>query len=222
MVITNIIIRARVVKTGGGILLESELSGKLCDYHTMENGQEEHSADAFDLSTSPYDDKSLYALLGVSPNAKEEDIRKAYKNLAATLHPDKTRDERMRGKATEQFVKIQEAYEILGDGSKRDVYDVYGMEGIQAGMELAGPYVSREDQKKEWEAFREKKRKEAEEAVMTQKGMYVFKTDATGLFASYAPGLPRTPQVTNVYMSSGLDVPIESSTDWGWLGSQQD
>lgn len=37
----------------------------------------------------------------------------------------------------------------------------------------------------------------------------------------YAPHLARTPELTNIYMTSGLDVPLESR-DWGWLASEQD
>jgi len=165
---------------------------------------------------------ALYGVLGVSPKASDDEIKKAYKGLAAALHPDKTRDSELREAATEQFVRIQEAYEILGDAMKRDVYDVYGLEGVQAGMDLSGPFVSREEQKKEWEAFKERRKRESEESVMSQKGVYVLKTDATALVTPYDPELPRTPHVTQVYMSSGLDVPVESSQDWGWLGSQQD
>ena len=57
-----------------------------------------------------------------------------------------------------------------------------------------------------------------------QQGLYIFKTDATSLVSPYAKDLPRMPQVTNVYMSTGIDIPIETGNeDWlGILGSQQD
>lgn len=44
---------------------------------------------------------------------------------------------------------------------------------------------------------------------------------ATALVSPYARNLPRTPEITNIYMTSGVDVPIESK-DWGILGAEQD
>lgn len=41
------------------------------------------------------------------------------------------------------------------------------------------------------------------------------------LVSPYMPSLPRTPELTSIYMTSGLDVPLESK-DWGWLASEQD
>lgn len=62
---------------------------------------------------------SLYDLLGVSKNASEAEIKKAYRQKARTLHPDVNPDK----KAQEQFQKITGAYEILSDKSKKARYD---------------------------------------------------------------------------------------------------
>ena len=63
--------------------------------------------------------RDYYCLLGVSPTAAENDIRKAYWRLAKTKHPDtdQTPD------ATARFQEINEAYEVLSDQGKRDKYD---------------------------------------------------------------------------------------------------
>lgn len=58
--------------------------------------------------------KNLYSILGVSANATEEEIKKAYKELAKKLHPD-----RNNGIETEQFKGITEAYDILSDKKKK-------------------------------------------------------------------------------------------------------
>jgi len=47
-------------------------------------------------------------------------------------------------------------------------------------MELAGPFRSREELRREWETFRAKRKQEAEEASFAHRGTYVFRTDATG------------------------------------------
>lgn len=57
-----------------------------------------------------------YQILGVNKNSNQNDIKSAYRKLAAKHHPD-------RGGNTAQFQKIQEAYDVLGDEQKRQQYD---------------------------------------------------------------------------------------------------
>ena len=67
--------------------------------------------------------KDYYATLGVSRDAKPEEIRKAYRRLARKYHPDVNPGNKA---AEEKFKELSEAYEILGDEKKRQVYDQYG------------------------------------------------------------------------------------------------
>ncbi len=67
--------------------------------------------------------KDYYATLGVSRKAKPEEIRKAYRRLARKHHPDLNPGNKA---AEEKFKGISEAYEILGDEKKRQIYDQYG------------------------------------------------------------------------------------------------
>lgn len=67
--------------------------------------------------------KDYYSELGVSQNASEEEIKKAYRKLAIKYHPDKNPDDKI---AEEKFKKIAEAYEVLSDAKKRLNYDTYG------------------------------------------------------------------------------------------------
>ena len=69
--------------------------------------------------------ESLYDILGVSKNASQDDIKKAYRKLAKQWHPDKftKENESKRKEAEEKFKKISEAYETLGDEQKRREYD---------------------------------------------------------------------------------------------------
>ncbi|KAL1481959.1 hypothetical protein MTO96_015204 [Rhipicephalus appendiculatus] len=64
-------------------------------------------------------DKDYYKLLGVSKNATEEDIKKAYRRLALRYHPDKNR----APGASERFKEITEAYTVLRDKKTREEYD---------------------------------------------------------------------------------------------------
>lgn len=67
----------------------------------------------------------LYDILGVSPDATDVQIKKAYRKAALKYHPDKNPSE----EAAEKFKEITSAYEILSDETKRTQYDEYGTEG---------------------------------------------------------------------------------------------
>jgi molecular chaperone DnaJ len=67
--------------------------------------------------------KDYYETLGVDRNADTDEIRKAYRKLARKYHPDLNPGDKA---AEERFKKVQEAYDILSDESKKKVYDQYG------------------------------------------------------------------------------------------------
>ena len=73
-----------------------------------------------------------YQILGVSRTATSEDIQKAYREMARKYHPDLHPDD---DAAKEQFKKVQTAFDVLNDPSKREMYDRYGssFEGVGAG-----------------------------------------------------------------------------------------
>ena len=70
-----------------------------------------------------------YKLLGLSRNAKPEDIKKAYRRLARKHHPDVNPGDR---EAEERFKGLSEAFDILSDPKKREVYDRHGYYSEQA------------------------------------------------------------------------------------------
>jgi molecular chaperone DnaJ len=67
--------------------------------------------------------QDYYQTLGVSREASEEDIRKAYRKLARKHHPDLNPGDKA---AEERFKKVQEAYDVLSDPKKKQMYDQYG------------------------------------------------------------------------------------------------
>ncbi|KAE8672968.1 hypothetical protein F3Y22_tig00111832pilonHSYRG00050 [Hibiscus syriacus] len=77
-----------------------------------------------------------YNILKVSRNATEEELKKSYKRLAMKWHPDKNPVNKKEAEA--KFKQISEAYDVLSDPQKRQIYDVYGEEGLQS-AELSSP-----------------------------------------------------------------------------------
>ncbi|GAB1603552.1 dnaJ homolog subfamily B member 6-like isoform X2 [Argonauta hians] len=77
-----------------------------------------------------------YKVLGVNNNATDSEIKKSYRKLALKWHPDKNPDR--KDEADRKFKEISQAYEVLSDKQKREVYDRYGLEGL-TGMHNDGP-----------------------------------------------------------------------------------
>ncbi len=71
--------------------------------------------------------QDYYALLGVSRNASQDEIKKAFRRLAREHHPDVSKD---KDGAEARFKEINEAYQVLSDPEKREIYDHYGHQGL--------------------------------------------------------------------------------------------
>ena len=71
--------------------------------------------------------RDYYEILGISRDASEDDIKKAYRKLAMKYHPDRNPDDK---NAEEKFKEAKEAYEMLSDNQKRSAYDRYGHAGV--------------------------------------------------------------------------------------------
>lgn len=70
-----------------------------------------------------------YKILQVDRNAKDDDLKKAYRKLAMKWHPDKNPNNKKEAEA--KFKQISEAYDVLSDPQKRTIYDQYGEEGLK-------------------------------------------------------------------------------------------
>lgn len=84
-----------------------------------------------------------YNVLEIQRNATPDEIKKAYRKMAIKYHPDKNPGDK---EAEKRFKEISEAYEVLSDSNKKQLYDRYGKEGVQGGSSAgAGSYSSMEE-----------------------------------------------------------------------------
>jgi len=163
------------------------------------------------------DNRELYALLNLSPDASDEEIRKAYRQWAQAYHPDKYQAPhvslllcpmlihfvctfitrfvllyQMKDIATENFQRICEAYEILSDPHKRQIYDIYGMEGLTSGLELGPTLNGAEEIKAELERLKRMKEREKLAAHFLPSGTILANmslprySDGGGLLVGYS------------------------------------
>lgn len=72
--------------------------------------------------------RDYYEVLGVSRDASTDDVKRAYRALAKKYHPDLNRENPKE--AEEKFKEVSEAYEVLADPEKRQLYDTYGHAGV--------------------------------------------------------------------------------------------
>jgi molecular chaperone DnaJ len=81
--------------------------------------------------------RDYYEVLGVSKNASEAELKKAYRRAAQKHHPDRNPDDKQ---AEENFKECKEAWEVLSDSQKRAAYDQFGHAGVDPSMGAgAGP-----------------------------------------------------------------------------------
>ena len=76
--------------------------------------------------------RNYYEILGVTPNATEEEIKRSFRRLARQCHPDLNPGDKA---AEERFKQIGEAYEILSDGDRRARYDQFSRYWKQKGFQ---------------------------------------------------------------------------------------
>ena len=78
--------------------------------------------------------RDFYEVLGVSKSATKEEIKSAYRKLAKKYHPDINKEPG----AEEKFKEVQEAYDVLYDDKKRQMYDQFGMAAFEQGASTGG------------------------------------------------------------------------------------
>ena len=101
----------------------------------------------------------------------------------------------MKEIATENFQRICKAYEILSDGNKRQIYDIYGMEGLNSGLELGQKLSKVEEIKEQLEKLKRMKEQQKSLAHLRPSGTILANLslpqflDGDGIMEGYCPFL---------------------------------
>lgn len=85
-------------------------------------------------SSAAHDKRDYYSVLGVGKTASRKEIKQKYRELAKKYHPDLNKDDK---DAAANFQAVSEAYEVLSDDQKRQMYDTYGHAGVDPNYQHA-------------------------------------------------------------------------------------
>jgi len=77
-----------------------------------------------------------YDRLGVDTGASDKQLKKAFRKMSLKYHPDKNKDN--KEEAEKKFMQVNEAYEVLSDSEKREIYDRHGEEGVKENAKRGG------------------------------------------------------------------------------------
>ncbi|KAJ1679256.1 hypothetical protein EV182_002420, partial [Spiromyces aspiralis] len=133
----------------------------------------------------PSADIDFYALLNVSRDATDDDIKEAHRRLSRLFHPDKHADPGMHSDAQEQFQRIQRAYEgkVLIDPKQRVIYDNFGESGLRTRWDVGQRFKTVAELRDEFEREAAKRRRDEIEDLVRAKGALSVQIDATKVFS---------------------------------------
>jgi hypothetical protein len=119
----------------------TSLCSKATNIYSRQNLNEAHARSnhrirMFHSSNPVYANKrDYYDVLGLGRSSSKDEIKKKYRELAKKYHPDLNKDDKS---AEDKFKEINEAYEILSDDKKKQMYDSYGHQGVDPNMSNGG------------------------------------------------------------------------------------
>jgi hypothetical protein len=150
------------------------------------------------------EEEDYYTLLGVKRTATKEEIKRAYKKLARTFHPDHHRDQELNQRAEQRFVKIGQAYDVLVDDEKRAIYDVYGAEAIKANVcqDLVKRNNTLDELKRHLEKAEQKKKLKLMEEKLKMKGKITA-------YVTTVPKHSRFPVIVGIQLNEYLQSQID-------------
>ncbi|KAG0319904.1 hypothetical protein BGZ99_004844 [Dissophora globulifera] len=138
--------------------------------------------DLADLDSMKPPELDYYAVLNLSKNASEEDIKDSYKRLSRIFHPDKHSDPALKQAAETKFHIINKAFEVLSNPQLRAAYDEYGEEGINTKWEIGHKVKTPQELREEYARLAREKREMELESLVRSKNDITVNINATRVF----------------------------------------
>jgi DnaJ-class molecular chaperone len=156
----------RVLLIATALLVCAEFG--IANYHYYEQGQQGRGRQQYHQQRQkpkkPHRD-CYYLTLGIPKRSDYKLVKKTFKKLALQLHPDKVSEDQ-RDAAKIKFEKITEAYDILSDAGKKNVYDAQGFDGLDEWNENES---MRQQQKAQQEQYQDHQKEQICNQIFTPK-----------------------------------------------------
>ncbi|KAJ7755355.1 hypothetical protein DFH07DRAFT_822009 [Mycena maculata] len=127
----------------------------------------------------------LYAILNLSTSATDAEIHERHRSLSLIFHPDKHQIETSKSLATEKFLEVQKAYEVLSDPFLRAVYDSLGEPGLAVNWAEETRTKYSEELRQVFKQVQHDWVQERVDVTISPRGRVVCKVDASTLFIPY-------------------------------------
>ncbi|XP_063899992.1 dnaJ homolog subfamily C member 11-like [Zophobas morio] len=155
-------------------------------------------------------DSDYYNLLNVPKNADLPLIKNAYRQACLQYHPDKHPEDERREFATSMFAKIQAAYDTLSDKNKREIYDLYGVEGLRALTQVS---TSHSSLREEVERIKRERQEERQRQRTNAKSKFHVSLNAQSLFCRESRFLEklRKIELAGMSISQSVQAPLTAN-----------
>lgn len=166
------------------------------------------------------DNEDFYSLLNVHREATQEELKSSYHKLCVIYHPDK-QDESHQKNASDIFSKLQEAYSVLSDPTKRHIYDVYGKQGLEAEWQLVERQKTPQEFQVEYERIQRMRAQQKLEELTHPEGSFKVAINATSLFDNqftpdneeFYEDLIILPEINTMEISQSVQIPLTLDTN---------
>uniref|UniRef100_H2ZE50 J domain-containing protein n=1 Tax=Ciona savignyi TaxID=51511 RepID=H2ZE50_CIOSA len=160
------------------------------------------------------DNEDFYSLLNASRQASQEDLKASYRRLCMVYHPDKQSN---NNEASDIFIRIQEAFNVLSDPTKRHIYDVYGKSGLDADWQIMERRKTAQEMQEEYERIQRIRAQQRLEERTHPEGTFSMMINATSLFDEnqfddeyYDPQI-MLPDITALSITQSIQAPLSPS-----------
>nr|XP_002130372.1 dnaJ homolog subfamily C member 11 [Ciona intestinalis] len=161
------------------------------------------------------DNEDFYSLLNASRQASQEDLKSSYRRLCMVYHPDKQSNNR---EASDIFIRIQEAFNVLSDPTRRHIYDVYGKSGLDADWQLMERRKSPQEMQEEYERIQRIRAQQRLEERTHPEGSFSMSINASSLFDDnqfdqdeYYDDQITLPDITSMSITQSIQAPLSLS-----------